>query len=259
MSVDSALFALAEPIEEGQPWPRPQCPDCGSGHIRFEKPVEAESYESASARNHLAFEPEWIHGTFAVLGECENPGCRQTVHGTGDYRVHYAKTSAPDDPFAQFAPPYSSYYRVVHLHPPMLLMPIPKSAPVEVREGVLRASRVVFADPGLAATALRATVERFLTIAGIAPTEPSGRFRNAHDRIKEWRDADTSRVQVADLFFAVKWLGNAGTHEDSDLTTVEVLDGASLLDEAFHRLYTGPDIDARAQTINTAKGPSRPT
>lgn len=259
MSVDNALFALAETIESGQPWPRPQCPNCGSGHIRFEEPQEVESHESASERHHPAFEPEWIHGTYAVRGACENPQCRQTVHGSGDYRVDYAVKSAPDDPLQQGGIPYSSYYRVAHLHPPMLLMPIPKSAPEEVREGVLRASRVMFADPGLAATALRATVERFLTVAGIAPTGASGRFRNAHARIEEWRDADTSRTQVANLFFAVKWLGNAGTHEDSDLTTVEVLDGAKLLDEAFHRLFTGPDIDAQAQTINIARGPNRPT
>lgn len=258
MSVDRALFALAEPIESGQPWPRPQCPNCDSGHIRFEDPSDTESYESASQRNHPAFDPEWIHGTFAVRGECENPRCRQAVHGTGDYHVAYAEESVTDDPFYQYGPPYSSYHRVTHLHPPMLLMPIPSSAPEQVREGVLRASRVAFADPGLAATALRATVERFLTFAGIAPTEPSGRFRNAHVRIEEWRDADSNRAQIADLFFAVKWLGNAGTHEDSDLTTREVFDGANLLDEAFHRLYTGPDIDARAQTINTAKGPTRP-
>ena len=39
----------------------------------------------------------------------------------------------------------------------------------------------------------------------------------------------------------------------------EVLDGVEILDEAFHRLFIGPDIDARAQAINTAKGPHRPT
>ena len=139
----------------------------------------------------------------------------------------------------------------------MLMMSIPKSAPDEVREGVLRASRVLFADPGLAATALRATVERFLTSEGISATRPTGQFRNAHERIKEWRDADPDRPAVADLFFAVKWLGNVGTHEDSDLTAMEVLDGARVLDEAFHRLFTGPDIDAQARTINAAKGPSR--
>lgn len=139
----------------------------------------------------------------------------------------------------------------------MLMMPVPKSAPDEVREGVMRASRVLFADAGLAATALRATVERFLTAEGIAAIRSTGQFRNAHERIQEWRDADTSRPPVADLFFAVKWLGNVGTHEDSDLTTMEVLDGARVFDEAIHRLFTGPDIEARAQTINAAKGPSR--
>lgn len=67
----------------------------------------------------------------------------------------------------------------------MLLMPIPKSAPEEVREGVLRASRVLFADPGLAATALRATVELFLTSQGISAVSTNGEFRSADSRITE--------------------------------------------------------------------------
>ncbi|WP_439565372.1 DUF4145 domain-containing protein [Microcella sp.] len=173
------------------------------------------------------------------------------------YNVGYSRKSNREEFEYHDTPAYSSYYTVTHLHPPVLMMPIPWSAPDEVREGVLRASRVLFADPGLAATALRATVERFLTSQGIASTRPSGQFRNAHERINEWRDADPKRPPVADLLFAVKWLGNAGTHEDSDLTTIEVLDGARVLDEAFHRLFTGPDIDAHAQTINAAKGPWR--
>lgn len=257
MSVDPALRALATTIESGLAWPRPRCPDCESGYIRFEKPVEVEGYASASERDHPAFEPEWVRGTFGVRGECDNPECRQAIHGAGDYGVTYARKSRSDGPDYR-GEQWASYYQVAQVHPPLLLMPIPAAAPDEVREGVLRASRVLFADPGLAATALRATVERFLTLEAVAGAEPSGRFRNAHARIEEWRDADTSRVPVANLFFAVKWLGNAGTHEDSDLTTVEVLDGAKLLDEAFHRLYLGPDLDAQAQTINSAKGPIRP-
>lgn len=254
MSVDPALSLLAKPVESDQPWPRPACPNCETGYIGFSSPAEDEDHASVSARSHFAWEPEWISGTFVVRGQCENPDCQQAVHGTGDFRVNYSQKSSDEE---YQGPDYSSYYTVTHLHPPMLMMSIPKSAPNEVREGVLRASRVLFADPGLAATALRATVERFLTSEGIAATLPAGQFRSAHQRINEWRDADASRPQVADLFFAVKWLGNAGTHEDSDLTTIEVLDGARVLDEAFHRLFTGPDIDAHAQTINAAKGPSR--
>jgi hypothetical protein len=258
MSVDSALANLTETIEEGQPWPRPSCPNCASGHIRFGLPAEAESYASASVRDHGAFEPEWVRGTFSVRGECENPNCKQSVHGTGDYYVETAVRTVPDDPWDEEQPSYSSFYRLSHLHPPLQLMPVPRSAPEELRDGILRASRVLFADAGLAATALRAVVERFLTTEGIASTTSSGHFRSAQQRIDDWRDASVSRAPVADLFLAVKWLGNAGTHEDSDLTTAEVIAGARLLDEAFHRVYTGPDIDAQAQTINTAKGPTRP-
>lgn len=256
MGVDDALSTLAKLIESDQPWPRPVCPTCHAGYIGFSSPTEEEGHDSATARDHPAFEPEWISGTFVIRGQCENPDCQQAVYGTGNYSVDYSQKSNRDD-YEYAGPFYSSYYKVTHLHPPMLLMPIPQSAPEEVREGIRRASRVLFADPGLAATALRATVERFLTSEGVSPTRPSGQFRSAHDRIREWGDADPSRPAVADLFFAVKWLGNAGTHEDSDLTVIEVLDGARVLDEAFHRIFTGPDIDAHARTINAAKGPSR--
>jgi hypothetical protein len=80
--VDPALSELARPIEDGQPWPRPACPKCQTGYIGFSAPTEDEGHDSASARNHPAFEPEWISGTFVVRGQCENPECRQAVHGT---------------------------------------------------------------------------------------------------------------------------------------------------------------------------------
>lgn len=257
MAVDPALCQLGEPVEEGQPWPRPRCPSCDSGHVRFGKPDDAEGYSSASARNHPGFEPEWITGTFSIRGECENPSCRQAIHGAGDYFVANAKKSVSDDPWQETGPEYSAFYRVSQLHPPPRLVLAPQLAPEEVQTGLLRAARVLLADAGLAGTALRSAVERFLTSEGVPSIGSSGRFRSAHERIEEWRAADTNRVPVARLFIAVKWLGNVGTHEDSDLTIAEVLEGADLLDEAFHRIYTGPNIDARAQSINSAKGPHR--
>lgn len=256
MPVDPALSALAKPIEGTEPWPRPACPKCQTGYIAFSDPSTVEDHDSIEAHAHEYFDPDWITGTFSIEGECENPQCKQAVHGVGDYTVG---TSTTFDMSSEeiYSIPYTHLYTVAHLHPPMLIMPTPSSAPPEVREGILRASRVLFADPGLAATALRATVERFLTSQGISATRNNGKFRSAHERIEEWSRADPDRPSVADLLFAVKWLGNAGTHEDSDLTVIEVLDGARVLDEAFHRLFTGPDIEARARSINQAEGPAR--
>jgi hypothetical protein len=255
MPVDPAISELAGPIEEGRPWPRPHCPVCDRGYIQFEQPRLVES--PASGRDHVAFEPEWIRGTFDVRGECDNPDCKQSVHGAGKYNVAYARASAADDPWSELQEQYAAYFSVAYMYPPLRLMPIPASAPEALRDGVIRAAQVLFADPGLAANALRAVVERFLTSEGFPPVSTSGRFLNLQRRLAAWRLADPARVPIADLISAVRWIGNAGSHEESDLTANELVTGASLLDEAFHRIYTGPDLDSQAQSINRAKGPSR--
>lgn len=210
MSVDPALSQLATAIEAGERWPRPSCPKCETGYIRFLSPDESEGMDSASVRDHPAFEPDWVAGTFTVGGECENPACRQVVHGTGNYRTGFAKKREVYDVREHQALRYSSYYTVTHLHPPMLVMSIPQSAPNEVRDGVLRASRVLFADPGLAATALRATVELFLTTSGVPAVRSNGSFCNAHDRIEIWRNGDSSRHLVAEQFWQSSGLGMQG-------------------------------------------------
>ncbi len=114
----------------------------------------------------------------------------------------------------------------------------------------------MFADPGLSATGLRATVERFLTSQNIPSRDAASNFLGAHKRIEQWRVAGGD-AKVADLFMAVKWIGNTGGHEVSDLTAREVLEGVEFLDEAFHRLFVGPDLDQRAQAVNALKGRSK--
>lgn len=56
MPVNPALSGLAKVIESGQPWPRPACPKCQTGYIRFSPPTEVEGHESASMHSHPAFD-----------------------------------------------------------------------------------------------------------------------------------------------------------------------------------------------------------
>lgn len=252
MSLDPALTNFTTEIEGDARWPRPLCPVCQAGHLQFGEPDQTESPMSRSLRGHEAWEPEWINGTFMVAAECGNEQCRQTVRAVGAYRVDYA--SQMDD-----ALQYSVYFRVTYFNPPLVLMRVPMAAPEEVRDGIERASAVIFADPGLAATAVRAAVERFLTTEGFPAHLPGGGFKSLDKRIRAWRRPDPTRAKVADLLLAVKWIGNAGAHEVAGLTAKDVLDGVEILNEAFHRLWVGPDIDARAQAINAAKGPHRPS
>ena len=249
MAVDPALAELGKPIYHEQQWPHPICPDCGSGHVRFTNPAEAE--DPRSERDHEGFDYDWIRGTFSIVGNCTNPACGQPVQAVGSYRVIWVGRRARNDG-------YTTSYEVKHVYPPLRLFPVPEAAPSNVREGVERAGHVLFADPPAAATALRATLERFLTSQGIA-AKAGNRHRGADERIKEWRKAAPGRDQVADLLFPTRWFGNKGTHEDANVTVEEVLDAALCLDEAFHRIYLSPDIDARAEAIRKASGkPQQP-
>lgn len=250
--MDRGLVALASIIENDS-FPRPMCPICQEGHLRFAEPSETENAQARHAHGHEGWEPEWIFGTFIATAECENNKCQQKVHALGNYRVDTA--SAPRS--YNYDDQYSTYYSVTAVSPPLVLMRLPETAPKEVRAGVERASAVLFLDPGLAGTALRTAVERFLTTQRIPSQRNSGGFRSLDERLRVWKEANPDQAEVANLLLAVKWIGNAGSHEVSDVSTKEVLDGVEILDEAFHRLFIGPNIEARARVINAAKGPQR--
>ncbi|WP_332643278.1 DUF4145 domain-containing protein [Aeromicrobium sp.] len=253
MAPDPALIRLSLTIEEGTAWPRPLCPHCLAGHLRFAIPIEVEHGQSKRAHAHPAWDPDWIHGVFTASALCENPDCEQPAVATGEYSVDWSKKREHDE---SLGPPYSTYYQVRQIHPPLVLMRLPESTPSPVQEGVIRASAVLLTDPGLAATALRLVVEQFLSSEGVPSTRTGGSFIGADERIKTWKKSGTGRDRVAGLLLAVKWIGNAGTHSLSKLTIKEVLEGVEILDEAFHALFVGPDIDARAKAVNDARGPA---
>lgn len=254
MAPDPALIRLSSLIEEGTAWPRPLCPNCLAGHLRFASPTQVEHGQSKKAHKHPAWDPDWIHGVFTASALCENPDCGQPAVATGEYVVGWSDKHQDDDESPR--PPYSIFYTIKQIHPPLVLMQFPETTPVLVQEGVARASAVLLTDPGLAATALRLVVEQFLSSEGIPSTRPTGSFISADERIKIWKTTGSDRDRVAGLLLAVKWIGNAGTHSLSKLTIREVLDGVEILDEAFHALFVGPDIDARARAVNNARGPA---
>lgn len=252
MAPDPALLQLGTPLEEGVAWPRPDCPQCPAGHLEFAEPDRTEHGWSVRQHADEYWEPEWIRGTFTAVGICDNPRCGQYARAVGTYTVDQWEDRLGADHRGR---DYSAWHIVDHITPPLALMQLPTGTPDAIQEGVERAAAVLFADPGLAATALRLVVEQFLTSQGVPDIRSSGGFIGADERIKTWKKGAAERGRVADLLLAVKWIGNAGTHSLSTLTIKEVLDGVEFLDEAFHAQFVGPDIDARARAVNAARGP----
>lgn len=75
MMVNTHLRVLQrfdEEIEQGMPWPRPHCRNCGEGYVSWEKPESTRNEQSMKDMNHPGWEPEWITGTMHVIGHCDD-------------------------------------------------------------------------------------------------------------------------------------------------------------------------------------------
>lgn len=239
----AALEALARVEDDG--WPSILCPSCSAGHLTFDRASTVEAARSARLHDHEGFDPDWISGTFTTHAVCSNRRCQEAVLFAGDYAVESGGSAGQQ---------YVGAFVVRYVNPPLPIMDFSPGTPDEVIEGVRRAAALVHLDPPAAANALRAAVERFLTVQGIADRD-GNRFLGAHERIGGWRK-QTGNSDVANCFWAVKWIGNDGSHEISALTVAQVLAGVEILEYAFRLLFdqTGKRIEAAAAAINAAKG-----
>ena len=262
MAMEQSIEALTNTIEHAildkgsSPWPQPSCPTCSKGNVVFRIPYIFEEHQviNLKLQKMMLFDDESTSGTFRIEGQCNNESCLQVIHGSGTYIAEPRKNDEND-----WGEPERVYqFKIGYLFPSIMIMSIPPSAPPRVREHIIKSSQALFVDPGLAATALRSAVECFLTIQGVPLDKPSGKPEDLNTRIEIWRGWDkVKNGTISDLFHAVQWIGNTGTHDGGNLTIDEFLEGAEILDEAFHRAFTGSQIHATAKSITGNRGPLR--
>lgn len=65
--MDPALSSLAKSIESGQPWPRPSCPTCQTGYVRFSEPKNDEGQIRKHERNR-ALSGDWRRPRSSLVG-----------------------------------------------------------------------------------------------------------------------------------------------------------------------------------------------
>ena len=257
VALDREWGRFGRRIDETEAWPEPRCPVCSAGRLSFAKPTLIENAASLRLRKP---EPPWrwdasdhVHGVFSSTATCSSQTCGQEVVVAGRYGVDFVHEDGDYERARR-----GEVFHVEYMNPPPLLIALPETAPSTVVEMVRRATKVLFLDPGLAATALRTAVETFLTSEGVGNRDANQNFVPLNTRVKTW-ERRTNKSDIAALFAAVKWLGNDGTHEDGHLKVKDVIEGAEFIDEAFHRLYHGEDIDARAAAIIAKHQKTRPT
>ncbi len=231
-------------------WP---CPSCLEGRLVLVKDTMRQAEEAASreARQHFAWDPDWVAGVFTCHLRCNNPRCKEWVVCCGRYRNVEDSNEAGE-------PCYPSEFRPTYFQPAPPVFSMPNDCLEEIGEAVRAAFAVAWSDPFSAANRIRTSLERILDSAKIPrSTRKNGRQsrHSLHARI-EMLGRKLNDKELHSMMMAVKWLSNAGSH-GADLSVDALFDGFDLLEHVLRRQYDRSEAELlrKSKAINRRKGP----
>lgn len=235
---------------------RYQCPTCNKGVLKI-IPDTLQSKETKASRrnqNHPAWDPEWITIIYSCLFECANPDCKEIVSSSGKGGVEeecfYNEMGEPDRN-------YEKYFKPEYFTPHLKIFHTPKGTPEGVEEEIHKSFSLVFSDPSSSANHIRIALENLLThlkIKRYTTTNNKRHYLNLHNRIDL---LPRKYHQIKDIFLAIKWLGNAGSHSNHEVTIDDVFDSYELIIELLIEIFSNNRKKAKslAKKINKKKGP----
>jgi hypothetical protein len=231
------------------------CPRCNKGQLRLVRDSLSDS-QTATSRKNQSFDesgPEDREYTFGAALECNERACQETVRVTGKGSPEPTEAYDEDGPFLH----YEDSFKPLFFHPGLVLFQPPKSTPLAVVAQLGRSFQLFFCDPSAAANRLRSAIECLLTELRVPRSSSGGRssLLSLHHRILK---VPKKYKAHTDLFLAVKWIGNAGSHR-ADLSADDVLDGFEITEHVLTELYDNKAGYVRtiAKQINQRKGPRR--
>lgn len=239
------------------------CPGCGRSSLKLDKETfnARVTGESHSIIEFLGFETELIKEVFTSVLVCENHECEEVVvcSGTGHVEMDIAVNERGEQ-----IQEYFSYYTPKVFIPTLQYIDIPTECPSEVCENLQEAFSLTLLSPGSAANKVRAAIENLLSEYNIPKyklVKPKGKAKrerrliSLHERIAIAAHRKKIFEKLNELLFAVKWLGNEGSHATSGLTQSDLFDAYRLTEHILNALYpSGVDLQKRAREIVKNKG-----
>jgi hypothetical protein len=228
-------------------WPHTECPICRIGALQPES-LQGVSTELSRYEYDQSHDSGDVRGSFHGVLRCSFAQCRETVVVAGDYCG--GVDTYDDGRTGDF-----HFFRLRYASPALDILVPPIGTPDAVLTAIKAAAHIVWIDPSAAANRLRLAIDDLLTHEGVKRFVIKNHKRRrltTHERITEFKRYDP---QVGDVLEAVKWIGNAGSHE-RQLSATDVIDGAELLGYALRLLYDKSDaeMERRIRAVNKRKG-----
>jgi len=234
------------------------CPTCKIGTLPFNsKRINClETIESRKARDNDGWEPDWITEIYNGVLTCSNPRCKQDIIIVGDSWVG----DNNEDNLYGSSDEYKSYYNVKFFHPNLEFFNIPEALAADISEIIQKSFGLFFYSPASSANYARVALEKFLTkirIKSCVINKNGKRQRlTLHKRIELLPKAKFNKE--INLFMAIKWIGNAGSHDD-EVTHSNMIDLYSIFDLLLKNIYddTAKKVSMLANKVVKKKGPVR--
>lgn len=255
-------FSIGKPFKVNDYVTYP-CPSCGRSSLKLNK---EKFYAKVTSESHnlieiLGSDTELIKEVFTAVLVCENHECEEVVVCSGTGYVEMDITVNDRDEQIQ---EYFSYYIPKVFIPPLQYIDIPTTCPSEVYENLQEAFSLTLLSPSSAANKVRMAIENLLSEYNIPKYKlikrkgKSKRERclmSLHERITIAAHRKKTFGKLDGLLFAVKWLGNEGSHAASGLTQSDLFDAYRLTEHILNVLYpSGVDLQKRALEIVKNKG-----
>jgi hypothetical protein len=229
------------------------CSSCQKGKLIFSE-NNITLFETKLSKTYRK-DDDWNYGQidehFCGILQCSHPKCKETFSIAGKkfwyHDVDQAKEIKPE-----------ARYSLSYVYPTIHIFKIDDNISYEVYDAIVNAFRIFWLDKSSCANAIRKVVEAVLDDKKIVKTklEKGKRVRlSLHKRLGLFEDKSTlASKSIAEALLAVKWIGNAGSHE-LEVDTDDLLNGFELLQFALQKMYGSYDVDIAQLTkqINKRK------
>lgn len=235
------------------------CPECSGGNLQVVKDSLKVDHtrDSKIDSKHEAWEPEWSKLLYSCLMTCSNSVCNLVVTSSGTGRIErFQNYDQRTDDYEEF---YEHQFKPLFFSPNLRIFKTPENINEKVEFEIERSFGLFFFCPASSANRLRSAIEHLLTDLGVNKTRLVNRKRrrlSLHERIMKM---PSKFLNVKDQLMAVKWLGNAGSHDSNKISHGDVMDLYRILIVILEEIYCDRQREARglAKKINKCKGPRR--
>ncbi|AEF90867.1 hypothetical protein DelCs14_3880 [Delftia sp. Cs1-4] len=215
--------------------------------------INRETSKSRAEQTHPSWEHEWVVSTFSCMLQCNQEDCGDMVAcgGSGGYEV----LNIPQE-YGGVDTEEVEYFIPHFFYPALGLMDIPVECPESVSKHLKQSFLLAFSDPGASLNSIRSAIEALMSDLGVLKYREDDQKRpiSLHARIESMPE---TFVKQKELLLALKWLGNAGSHEGGATKAQDMWYAFDVIEHVLSAVYDQKiqRLLTIARRVNRQKGP----